>query len=247
MPRRKRTQPNRHGCKNEVSYPSRRCILVPEHGSVPRCRVDYNLGDDGPWATLRIMSLEEKNGNEEEEYRCAIPRYYAIPLILINKRLAFYEAQCYSDGEPRRLPDGSPSVKQRELREYTYLWKLRCKFLQSIFDMNHERRLDENWKCDHVHGYLHRMYKRYGHDAYQRLAYWRDELKEGRVPYSAPDIADMGEHMLTLLSPSLFQFARQIYFCEFFFFSFTHLFLVAIFLQYSKCVSDMENAKKKNY
>ncbi|KAH9974276.1 hypothetical protein BGW80DRAFT_1303110 [Lactifluus volemus] len=192
MPRRKRSQPYRVGYKTEFPYPSRRCLLAPEHGSVPRCRVDYNPGVDGPWTMLRIMSLEENNGHAEEEYTCAIPRYYAIPLILINKRLAFYEAQCYSNGEPRLLlTDRSPSVKQRELREYTYLWRLRCKFLQSVFDMNHERRLDENWKCDHIHGYLHRMYKRYGHDAYQRLAYWRDELKEGRVPYSAPDIADM--------------------------------------------------------
>jgi hypothetical protein len=183
---------------------------------------------------LRIMSLEENNGHaEEEEYTCAIPRYYAIPLILINKRLAFYEAQCYSNGEPRLLlTDRSPSVKQRELREYTYLWRLRCKFLQSVFDMNHERRLDENWKCDHIHGYLHRMYKRYGHDAYQRLAYWRDELKEGRVPYSAPDIADMGEHAY---------YFRQIYFCELFFF-FQYLGL----LQYIKTMFwTLWNAKKK--
>jgi len=33
------------------------------------------------------------DSDEVENYACAMPRYYAIPLILINKQLAFYEAQ----------------------------------------------------------------------------------------------------------------------------------------------------------
>jgi hypothetical protein len=137
------------------------------------------------------MRVEDKDGNGEE-YTCAMPRYYAIPLILINKRLAFYEAHCSPDGVPLPLADGSPCIKQRDIKEYTYLWKLRCNFLQAVFDMNYERHLDEKWRCDRIHGYLHRMYRRYGHDAYQRIAYWRDEAKEGRVPYTTPDVADMG-------------------------------------------------------
>jgi hypothetical protein len=183
--------PYRLAYKQEIPYPTH--LLAPSHGSGPRCKVDYNPGDDGPWTTLRIMRVEDNN-IDVEEYTCAMPRYYAIPLILINKRLAFYEAQCHPNGAPLRLANGSPCLKQRELREYTYLWKLRCKFLQTVFDMNHERCLDERWMCDRIHGYLHRMYRRYGHDTYQRYAYWRDELKKGRVPYTTPDIADMGAY-----------------------------------------------------
>ncbi|KAH9988106.1 hypothetical protein BJV74DRAFT_470072 [Russula compacta] len=120
-----------------------------------------------------------------------MPRYYAIPLILLNKRLAFFEAQCRPDGTPLPLADGSCSLKQHNVREYAYLWRLRSRFLQAVFDMNHERRLDDRWRFESFHGYLYRMYRRYGHDSYQRLAYWRDEIKEGRVPYTKPDITEM--------------------------------------------------------
>jgi hypothetical protein len=130
--------------------------------------------------------------DDVENYTCAMPRYYAIPLILINKLLAFYEAQCRPDGTPLP-PSSSCGIKQRELREYSYLWVLRCRFLQAVFDMNHERVLNERWQYDGVHGFLHRMYRRFGHDTCHRVAYWREEIKEGRVPYSAPDIAEMGE------------------------------------------------------
>ncbi len=59
--------------------------------------------------------------------------------------------------------------------------------------MNHERRLDERWRYDGIHGILRRMYRRFGHATYQRLAYWREEINEGRVPYTAPNIAEMDE------------------------------------------------------
>ncbi|KAH9064614.1 hypothetical protein EDB87DRAFT_1525963, partial [Lactarius vividus] len=124
-----------------------------------------------------------------------IPRYYAVPLILINKRLAFFEAQSAPDGTPLPLEGGScgtTKFTQRELKEYTYLWRLRCRFLQAVFDMNHEQQLDETWRCDTIHGYVHRTYRRYGHDAYQRHTYWKDEIEAGRMPYSTPDLADMG-------------------------------------------------------
>ncbi|KAI0273886.1 hypothetical protein BGY98DRAFT_108712 [Russula aff. rugulosa BPL654] len=61
------------------------------------------------------------------------------------------------------------------------------------FEMNHNRVVDERFRYDGIHGFLHRMYRRFGHDTYQRVAYWREEIKKGRVPYSVPDIADMGE------------------------------------------------------
>ncbi|KAI9463995.1 hypothetical protein BJY52DRAFT_880589 [Lactarius psammicola] len=144
--------------------------------------------DDGPWTMLQIMRVDD---GQVEQYTCAMPRYYAVPLILINKRLAYFEAQCTPDGTPLPSGDGSVGLKQRELKEYTYFWRLRCRFLQDVFDMNHERQLDEAWRCDRIHGYVHRTYKRYGHDAYQRHAYWRDEIEAGRIPYATPDIADM--------------------------------------------------------
>lgn len=132
------------------------------------------------------------DGDDVENYAFAMPRYYAIPLILINKQLTFYEAQCHPDGTPLP-PSSSCGIKQRELREYTYLWQLRCRFLEAVFDLNHKRFLNERWRFDGFHGFLHRMYRRFGHGTYQRLAYWREEIKEGRVPYTAPEIAEMGE------------------------------------------------------
>ncbi len=182
--------PYRLGYKLELSYPNKGGLLSPSHGCGPRCRVDYDPNDDGSWTTLQIMRIDN---DEVENYACAMPHYYAIPLILINKQLTFYEAQCCPDGTPLSPSSGCSKIKQRELMEYTYLWRLRCRFLQAIFDMNHERRLDERWRYDGFHGFLHRMYRRFGHDTHQRLAYWRKEIKEGRVPYTAPDIAEMGE------------------------------------------------------
>jgi hypothetical protein len=187
MPPKKR--PYRLGYKSEHPYPNRGGFLPPSHGCGPRCRVQYDPNDDGPWITLQIMRIDS---DAVENYACAMPRYYAIPLILINKQLAFYEAQCHSDGRPLSA-SRSCGIKQRELREYSYLWRLRCRFLQAIFDMNHERRLNERWRYDGIHGFLHRMYRRFGHDTYHRLAYWRGEMNEGRVPYTAPDIAEMSE------------------------------------------------------
>jgi hypothetical protein len=121
-----------------------------------------------------------------------MPHYYAGPLILMNKRIAYFEAQCAPDSTPFPAGDGTVGLKQREIKEYTYLWRLRCRFLQAVSDMNYERELDEAWRCDRIHGFVHRTYKRYRHDAYQRHAYWRDEIEAGRMPYATPDIADMG-------------------------------------------------------
>jgi hypothetical protein len=128
-----------------------------------------------------------------EHYTCAMPRYYAIPLILINKHLAFYEAQCHPDGSPLK-PSSSGNIRRRELYEYNYLWRLRCRFLQEVFNMNHESRLNEKWRCVRIHGFLYRMYNRFGHDVHQRCTYWRMEIKERRVPYTTPpDVKDMSE------------------------------------------------------
>jgi hypothetical protein len=137
---------------------------------------------------------------EPEQFTCVMPRYYAIPLMLVNKRLAFAEAQCRPDGTPLAPDSEDSSTSKREsaaawtheLCEYTYLWRLRARFLQAVFEMNYVRLLDEQWRHVGLHGFLHRMYRRYGHDRQQRLAYWRDQIKEGRAPYSKPDIAEMG-------------------------------------------------------
>jgi len=182
--------PYKSGYKEENSYPKVGGeILLPSHGCGPRCKVDYDPNDDGPWTTLQIMRVD---GDVVENYACAMPRYYAIPLILVNKQLAFYEAQCHPDGTPLP-PSSSCDITQRELREYSYLWKLRCRFLQAVFDMNHERLLNERWRYKKFHGFLYRMYRRFGHDETQRLRYWRKEIDQGRMPYTVPDIADMGE------------------------------------------------------
>jgi len=187
----KKGVPHRIGFTNEPRFPkNRRNLLKPVHGATPRCRVDYSPEDDGPWTAIQIMRIDEDGSIEH--YMCAMPRYYAIPLILLNKRLAYAEAQCTPDGTPLSLGDGSQGLKLRDLKEFTYLWRVRCRFLQGVFDMNHEQQLDEAWRWDRIHGYMHRTYKRYGHDISQRYAYWKDEIEAGRMPYSKPDIADMG-------------------------------------------------------
>jgi hypothetical protein len=186
----RRAPPYRSGYKHELTYPSKGGVLRPSHGDGPRCRVYHDPNDDGPLTTLQIMRIDDDDN--VEDHPVAMPRCYAIPLILINKHLAFYEAQCHPDGTALP-PSSSCGIRQRELREYSYLWHLRSRFLQAVFDLNHERLLSERWRYDGIHGFLHRMYRRFGHDTHQRLAYWREEIKEGRVPYTAPDIAEMGE------------------------------------------------------
>ena len=192
------SHPYRLGYRNDFPYPNKGGMLLPSHGAGPRCRVDYDPNDDGPWTMLEIMRID---GDAAERYTCAMPRHYAVPLILLNKRLAFFEAQCRPDGTPLsiRVPamEGgssrkSTTMKRQDMREYAYLWRLRGRFLQAVYDMNHERQLDDRWQYEGVHGYVYRLYRRYGHDKYQRHAYWRGEVKEGRAPYADPDITKMG-------------------------------------------------------
>ncbi|KAI9513459.1 hypothetical protein F5148DRAFT_1155838 [Russula earlei] len=206
MPGRKKNPLHVHrlGYKKEYPYPLKGGMLLPSHGDGPRCRVDHDPNDDGPWTMLQIMRIGESN--DIDQYTCAMPRCYAIPLILVNKRLAFHEAQCRPDGTPfPLLPNngrsgsgssetGSSPERSRcavDMREYSYLWRMRGCFLQAVYEMNHERRLDDRWRFEGMHGYLHRTYRRYGHDRAQRIAYWKEEIKGGRVPYAEPDIADM--------------------------------------------------------
>ena len=214
MPKRKALYPYRKGYKVELQYP-RRTTFLPTHGPGPRCRVDFNPGDDGPWSMLQIMRVDEDN--EVEEFTCAMPRYYAVPLILMNKRLAFFEASCRPDGTPLLPPPpttkkggngGDGGLKERDLREYAYLWQLRTRFLQAVFDMNHERRLDERWRHPGIHGFVHRLYGGYGHEETQRILYWRDEIKAHRVPYTTPDIADMGMCAFFFFLTNVVQFNR---------------------------------------
>jgi hypothetical protein len=187
MPKRKTSYPYRKGYRQELGYPVVGMLL--SHGAGPRCRVRHNADDDGQWSMVHIQRIE---GDEIEEYTCMMPRYYAVPLILMNKRLAFLEASCRPDGTPLLPPTDDGGVKQSDTREYAYLWRVRTRFLQAVFDMNHERRLDEHWRYHGIHGFVYRLYRRYGHDLFQRHVYWRDEIKAGRVPYANPDIADMG-------------------------------------------------------
>lgn len=191
----KKVVPYRDGFKFETHYPKKGSqLLKPIHGAGPRCRVDYNPEDDGPWTMLQIMRIDDDP--EVECFTCAMPSVYAVPLILLNKRLASFEAQCAPDGTPLPLGDGSPGLNREEFKEYTYLWRLRTRFLQAIYDMNHERQLDEAWQCDCIHGYVHRTYKRYKHDLPHRRAYWQNEIKAGRTPYTTPNITDMGARSL---------------------------------------------------
>lgn len=173
------------GYKNETRY-SLKSLVTPTHGDGPRCEVDYNSNDDGPWTTLRIKDVTRDN---VEDYTTAMPRYYAIPLILINKMLAYVESQCRPDGTP--LPGNH--CKVRDLRDYSYLWRLRENFLKAIFAMNHDIRLDEQWRWEGIQGFLHRMYRRFGHNPGERLRYSREEMAAGRRPYCIPDLAKMGE------------------------------------------------------
>jgi len=151
-----------------------------------------------------MVHIQRVEGDEIEEYTCMMPRYYAVPLILMNKRLAFLEASCRPDGTPLLPPTDDGGVKQSDTREYAYLWRVRTRFLQAVFDMNHERRLDEHWRYHGIHGFVYRLYRRYGHDLFQRHVYWRDEIKAGRVPYATPDIADMGMYLPIYLFSPLF-------------------------------------------
>ena len=217
MPRRK-PLPFRTGYKNELGYP-KRAVYLPTHGFGPRCRVDFKPSDDGPWSMLKIMEVVEND--KVEEYTCAMPRYYAVPLILMNKRLAFFEASCHPDGTPILPPspptartdnNGGGCLRKRDLLEYSYLWHLRTLFLQAVFDMNHERRLDERWRYVKIHGFVYRLYRRYGHEDNQRILYWRNEIKAGRVPYGTPDIADMGMCLPFSFHVGFFSIARALFF-----------------------------------
>jgi len=87
---------------------------------------------------VEIMRID---GDAAERYTCAMPRHYAVPLILLNKRLAFFEAQCRPDGTPLsiRVPamEGgssrkSTTMKRQDMREYAYLWRLRGRFLREV-------------------------------------------------------------------------------------------------------------------
>lgn len=184
-------QPHRTGYKFEIAYYTKVSSVPPSHGCGPRCRVDYNPNDDGPWTTLHIMDVRH---DKVEDYTCAMPRYYAIPLILINKTLAYVEAQCRPDGTPLTGPKGQ-KVRLRDLRDYSYLWRLRQSFLKAIFEMNHDSRLNAQWRFERVHGFLYRLYRRFGHDPAQRLLYHKEEIVQGRKPYTEPDIAEMGEFL----------------------------------------------------
>lgn len=133
-----------------------------------------------------------------EDYTCAMPRYYAIPLIIINKVLAYVEAQCRPDGTPL-TGSKTQKIRKRDLRDYSYLWRLRQSFLKAIFEMNHDSRLNEQWRYEKIHGFLYRMYRRFGHDPPQRLLYHKEEIEHGRKPYTEPDIAGMGEFCRCLL------------------------------------------------
>ncbi|KAF8264034.1 hypothetical protein EI94DRAFT_1739411 [Lactarius quietus] len=62
------------------------------------------------------MCIEEDSSIEH--YTCAMPRYYAVPLILLNKRLAYFEGQCAPDGTPLPFVDGSQVLKLRGIKEY---------------------------------------------------------------------------------------------------------------------------------
>jgi hypothetical protein len=205
MPKKNRSQPHKAGYKGERSYPTERVQFSPEHGIGPRCRVLYEPNRGGTFAVLSILNVD---GDNEETIPAIIPRYYAIPLILINKYLAFIEAHFDPEGRPLN----HFCLKLQDTREYAYLWRLREVFLQEIVYFNTSRDfrssglLDPNWQFDKIHGFLHRMYKRFRHDNRGRYLYWRQECSENRVPYTTPDIKDMGEfpQIVTVPPPSAF-------------------------------------------
>ncbi|KAI0267411.1 hypothetical protein BC834DRAFT_76935 [Gloeopeniophorella convolvens] len=189
----KRQGPHRKGFKSEIAFPTKQAAQeIPVRGTGPRCRVEYGLVD-GPWSMLKIMHVEREDGEDTEEFICAMPRCYAAPLTLLNKRLAYFDAQRRPDGVSlTRARDERPSLRQVDRLEFTYLWSVRQHFLQAVLDMNHSAALDEQWRCPELHGFVYRTYHHFGHTTAQRERYWRAELDAGRAPYATPDIDKMG-------------------------------------------------------
>lgn len=179
------------GYKDWMRFP--KTPNMPERGDGPRCKV--LLDSNGPWTRVLIMSVHESvDGHvETEEYICLMPRCYAIPLMMINKAVAFYESLRQPNGFAIDFPAKEKDLRLtwRNMREYTYIWRLRHAFLDAIYAANHEEVLDENWRWKKIHGYLYREYSRYGHTRSQRRLYRDDEKAKGRTPYTVPDVSEM--------------------------------------------------------
>ncbi|THH19408.1 hypothetical protein EW146_g1741 [Bondarzewia mesenterica] len=166
---------------------------MPERGDGPRCKVFYE-DIEGPWTRILIMSVDDNQvPPETEEHPCLMPRCYAIPLILMNKMIAFWESLRHPNGFIiKRSPEERiPQLTWSHMRGYTYLWRLRSDFLNAVYDANHEDVLPDNWRWPKIHGFLYREYQSFGHEAEQRALYARAEVEEGRIPYTTPDICDM--------------------------------------------------------
>lgn len=131
---------------------------------------------------------------------CLMPKVYAIPLMLINKQLAFFESLRTETGAVRKMPPEKSNLQLRkaQLLEYTYLWRLRTEFLQAIYDAEYDAEaghqdLGPQWRWPPIHGYLVREYRGWGHNLAQREAYWREARQSDRVPYEDERIEDLGQ------------------------------------------------------
>lgn len=187
------------GFAGEIGYPTRQCL--PARGDGPRCEVVWEHGD-GPWAMVIILYVEytDKGPPKTEYIDCLMPRCYAIPLMLINKQLAFFESLRTENGDVREMPKETAilQLKKRQLLEYTYLWRLRTEFLQAIYDAEYDAEagiqdLGPHWRWPPIHGYLVREYHGWGHNSVQRESYWKDARRSGRVPYEDTKVEDLGQ------------------------------------------------------
>lgn len=187
------------GFARELAYPTH--AQLPSRGDGPRCEVIWEDGD-GPWAIVIILVVKFHKKDQPETHRidCLMPSCYAVPLMMINKQIAFFESLRTEDGNVRKMPHDKRLLQLRQvhLLEYTYLWKLRTKFLQAIYNAEYDaeaalQQVESDWRWKPIHGYLVREYEGWGHNVGQRAAYWAATLEAGETPYKNRKIEDFGQ------------------------------------------------------
>lgn len=189
---------NGPGFASELAYPTK--ISLPSRGDGPRCEVVWETGD-GPWAMVVILCIDTAEDPPTTEYiECLMPKVYAIPLMMVNKQLAFFESLRTETGAVRELPPERSKLKlgKVQLLEYTYLWRLRTEFLQAIYDAEYDAEagnqdLGPDWRWPPIHGYLVREHRGWGHNLAQREGYWKDARNSNRIPYEDEIIEDLGQ------------------------------------------------------
>jgi hypothetical protein len=115
-----RKPPYRPGYKSEIAYPNKGERFFPRMDVAPVARLIMvrTMTDPGPHCESYVSMRMTLPKTTHAQCLATTVLEYRIPLILINKQLAFYEAQCHPDDTPLP-PSSSCGIKQREMREYT--------------------------------------------------------------------------------------------------------------------------------